>query len=153
VLADGAHGSPDDARRRPHHSDPEDPDPHHPEPHHPGYPVNPHGAHGHVITALREDEHLGCRIRIKTTYEITINDRPYSGHLMLDNDGNVYTHACPYTKFGSAMDLVKRLISLYPESFAPGHAHGEPGDGHGHGAHGSAEVRGGPREDPAGGTA
>ncbi len=95
-----------------------------------------HGAHGHALVTLREDEHLGCRIEIKTTYEITVNGVPYHGHLMLDNDGDLYTHACPYSKFGSAMDLVKHLIRLYPESFPVGQATAVPDHHGGHGAPG-----------------
>lgn len=134
-----------------------------------------HGDHGHALVTLREDEHLGCHIEIKTTYEITVNGAPYHGHLMLDNDGDLYTHACPYSKFGSAMDLVKHLIRLYPESFpvgdAPGdsghpgvqgatgdphggagHHHGDPGHAGEHGGHEAPGRAAGVTGDRPGGT-
>lgn len=76
-----------------------------------------HSAHGAQVL-LREDEHLGRVIRIRTTYEITVNGVPFHGHMLLDNDGNVYSHACPYSEFPSAMGLIKHLIELYPDDFS-----------------------------------
>ena len=83
------------------------------------------GGHGHghghavAISTEREAMHAGCHIRVKTTYEISVNGQPFAGHVVVGNDGQMYTHACPYTDFPSAIDMMKHLVDVYPEFFTP----------------------------------
>ena len=91
---------------------------------------HPHpGAHGTV----REAEHRGHHIMIRTTYEIEVDGVPIEGHLGVTDDGNVHYHPVPNVTFASAVDLVKQLIDAFPDDFSstPG---GPPGPGHDHGA-------------------
>ena len=91
--------------------------------------------------SVRETTYEGHRIRVVTTYEITIDDRPVSGHLLLDNDGSVHYHAIPNQQFPSMIDMVERIIDLawdldepQPDTPEPdnrrtgGHNHNHPGD-------------------------
>jgi hypothetical protein len=78
----------------------------------PGQP--PDGGHDHGRTSVREAEYKGHRIRIETTYHITIDGRPVTGHLMVNNAGLVHYHSIPNQEFVSAVDMVKRIIDLTP---------------------------------------
>ncbi len=75
---------------------------------------------GGELTSVRAVEHRGRKIVIRTTYEIEIDGRPYQGHAQVDEDGRIHCHAIPYDTFPSAVDFVKQLIELYPESFPGG---------------------------------
>jgi hypothetical protein len=87
--------------------------------------------HGHGLEAVRQAEHRGHRIVIKTCYEITVDGQPVTTHLSLGNDGTLRTHAMPNYAFSSAVDLVKKIIDLFPDEFTSSHS----GDGHGGHSH------------------
>lgn len=72
---------------------------------------------GTVVAGMRKTEYQGHRIRIKTSYEITVDGVPFQGHAVLDADDRICSHACPYQSFDSMLNLMKHLIDLYPESF------------------------------------
>lgn len=79
------------------------------------------GGHGHHhgggVRALRSADHRGHHIEVTTTYEIGVDGKPLEVMLNVDNDGRVTCHAVPnYISF-SAVDVVKRLIDSYPDSF------------------------------------
>jgi len=85
--------------------------------------------------SVREATYKGHRIRVVTTYEISIDDRPVSGHLLLDNDGSVHYHAIPNQQFPSLIDMVERIIDLAwdldePQPDVPGSEHGDSGGHH-----------------------
>lgn len=89
------------------------------------------GAHtGHETTSVREFTHDGHAVRIVTTYSVEVDGNPVRGHLSVDEDGRVYTHATPFVSYASAVDLVKAVIDHYPGAFA-GTGHGDAGHGHG----------------------
>ncbi len=75
---------------------------------------------GGELTSVREVEHRGRKIVIRTTYEIEVDGQPYQGHARVDEDGRIHCHAIPYDTYSSAVDFVKQLIDLYPESFPGG---------------------------------
>ena len=75
-----------------------------------------HGAGG-TIETLREEEHKGHRITIRTTYQIEVDGKPFQGDLALGNDGELHIHSLPNYQFASAVDMVKRLIDTFPEDF------------------------------------
>ncbi len=79
-------------------------------------PVHP--AHDGSLTTLRRTSHNGREIEVKTTYEISVDGRRLADHVSVAKDGSPYSHSCPYEQFSSMVDLVKRLVDLYPESFA-----------------------------------
>lgn len=86
--------------------------------------------HGHdhdepTSTTVREVRHKGHRIRIETTYRITVDGQPVTGHVMVNNAGRVHYHSIPNQEFDSAVDMVKRIIDLAgPEqSVRSGHDH------------------------------
>lgn len=76
-----------------------------------------HGGSGqgeHTTTSVREASHKGRKIRIETTYSITVDGEPIGGHVMVEDDGKVHYHSIPNQEFRSAIDMVKRLIDLIP---------------------------------------
>ncbi|MEU0936352.1 hypothetical protein [Embleya sp. NPDC005971] len=102
----------------------------------------PETMHG-SMDSVREEEFEGHRIVIRTSYEITVDDRPVTAHLMVSNNGEVHCHALPAYQFLSAVDTVKALIQYFPDEFPPGGGgHGgpaEPGGHAGHEGHGGHE--------------
>jgi hypothetical protein len=90
--------------------------------------------HEGPLETVREADHNGHHIVIRTSYSIEVDGRPVTGHLAVGNDGRVTYHAVPNLSFESAVDLVKRLIDAFPDDFeAPGGGHDhDPGGGHGH---------------------
>lgn len=77
---------------------------------------------------VREADYKGHHIVIRTTYEIEVDGVPVTGHMGVADDGRVHYHPVPNTSFASAVDLVKRLIDVFPNDFA--------GDGHAQAPHG-----------------
>lgn len=75
-----------------------------------------HGEGGSIET-VREDEHEGHRIVIRTTYRIEVDGEVLNVPLGLDNEGNVHCHSLPNYQFASAVDMVKQLIDSFPEDF------------------------------------
>lgn len=76
--------------------------------------------HGARMESLREDDYEGHHIVIRTSYSITIDGKAVMAHLALTNDGEVQYHGLPNYSFGSAIDLVKKMIDVYPDDFAAG---------------------------------
>jgi hypothetical protein len=78
--------------------------------------------HGeHAIESVREAEHNGHAIVVRTRYEIEVDRKPVMLAVMVDNFGRVACHALPNYSFVSAIDLVKQLIDTFPEDFHPEH--------------------------------
>ncbi|HEX2053775.1 MAG TPA: hypothetical protein VHJ78_08645 [Actinomycetota bacterium] len=89
--------------------------------------------------SIREEVYKGHHIKVVTTYEITVDGRPVSGHLSIDNSGSVHYHAIPNQEFLSMIDMVKRIIdvsaglgTLNGPSGPDDHDHGGHNHGHGH---------------------
>ena len=90
----------------------------------------------HSNMSIRQTEHKGKKIVIKTHYEITIDGKPFENHLMVDDKGRVHCHGLPNYAYPSMLDLIKRLIdaeleqgddAITPENMGP--------DNIGHGGH------------------
>lgn len=89
--------------------------------------------HEHSTESVREATYKGHRIRIVTTYRIEVDGTPVTGHLLVTGEGTLHYHAIPNQEFGSAVDMVKRIIDLAPEGpAAPGGEHGGHGGHDGH---------------------
>lgn len=77
---------------------------------HADHPMGPHAS-------VREIDYNGHRITIQTQYEIKVDGKPITGHIYVDNEGKVSTHALPAYSFVSTVDLVKKLIDAFPGNF------------------------------------
>jgi hypothetical protein len=98
----------------------------------PSYVEHTHEA---LARSTRVLEHRGSTITITTTYEVRIDERLLTLHMMVDEEGRLWSHLCPYLTFATATELVSHLLQRMPHLF-------EPGDEH---AHHSAHVHGGAR--------
>jgi hypothetical protein len=117
-----------------------------------GFEVQPH-LHDHgpadgTSTSVREFEHRDHHARIETTYRISIDGEPLTGHVEVLPSGRVHYHPFPQYAPESAVDVVKAVIDTIwekppvPDDLAspagpeppPGESHGHHGD-HGGGAH------------------
>jgi hypothetical protein len=100
---------------------------------HPG-----HQPHEHPGVSVREVQYRGHVIRVETSYRITVDGRPVTGHVIVGTDGRVHYHSIPNQQFESAVDMVKRIIDLTPpdrpradEGHYDGSHEGQP-EGHHH---------------------
>lgn len=66
---------------------------------------------------VRQDDYKGHHIVVRTIYQITIDGKAVSGHLMLTNDGQVQYHGLPNRSFDSTIQLARTLIDKFPEDF------------------------------------
>lgn len=91
-------------------------------------------ARGDTMESVREADYRGHHIVIRTTYRIEVDGKPVEGHIMVSDDGFVHFEAIPNSEYTSAVDLVKRIIDVFPAEFARG---------------GSRPLEGGEAHDPA----
>jgi hypothetical protein len=105
-----------------------------------GFPTYVEHEHESLARSVRTLEHQGRVISITTTYEVRIEGRLLSLHMMVDEEGRLWSHLCPYQTFATALELVRHLLTRMPQLFeaAPHepHPHQEP-SAHEH-AHGGA---------------
>jgi hypothetical protein len=88
---------------------------------------------GHGDTVVREFTHNGHVVKVTTTYHVEVDGQPIQGHLSVDEDGQVFTHATPFVTYASAVDLMKAVLDAYPDAFAdPGSDEHSPHSGHDH---------------------
>lgn len=71
------------------------------------------------MESLREATYDGHEIVVRTSYTIEVDGQPITGHVGVGDDGRVHYHAVPERSFTSAIDLVKKLIDLFPDDFPP----------------------------------
>ena len=92
--------------------------------------------HPHQTGALadvRQAEHRGHRIEVRTSYSITVDGRPFDIHVVVDNEGRVFYHGLPTRDFPSVIALVEKAIDQFPDDFGPVGDPGGTGQGHPHG--------------------
>lgn len=73
--------------------------------------------HHATTETIREADHQGHHIVVKTRYEISVDGRKVLGHLGVSNDGHVHYHPIPNLSFASALDMVKAIIDVFPHQF------------------------------------
>ncbi|ABD09627.1 hypothetical protein ThrDRAFT_00722 [Frankia casuarinae] len=101
----------------------------------------PEHVHGDPARSVREDDFDGHHVVITTTYEITVDGQPLNVHIGVSNDGTAHCHGLPNYQIPSVVDLVRLIITAFPEEFSPGASgddhgpHGDPGEHHHHDAH------------------
>ena len=66
---------------------------------------------------VRQDDYKGHHIVVRTVYNITIDRKEVTGHVMLTNDGQVQYHGLPNRSFDSTIQLARTLIDNFPEDF------------------------------------
>jgi hypothetical protein len=73
--------------------------------------------HGGELVSVRTESYQGHQIVIRTTYEISVDGRPFEIAMTVDNGGRVHYHGLPTRDFPSAIDLVKKAIDFFPDDF------------------------------------
>ena len=68
--------------------------------------------------SVREADYHGHHIVVRTSYDIEVDGRMVMGHMGVTNDGKVHYHPVPNMAFVSAIDMVKKLIDIFPDDFA-----------------------------------
>jgi hypothetical protein len=95
-------------------------------------------AHGSGdLSSMRYASYKGHQIAVRTTYEITVDGRPFAIHVTVDNSGRVHYHGLPTRDFPSLISLVQKAIDMFPEDFRepvskPDSDDGSHHDGHSH---------------------
>ena len=86
----------------------------------------------HESVVTREADYKGHHIVVRTTYQVEVDGKPLMGHMGVSNDGDVHYHPVPNLQFASALDMVKKIIDVFPSEFEPGATTAEmPGMAHG----------------------
>src|SRR5215475_3589074 len=80
-------------------------------------PMTMHHGTGRV-ESVREADHNGHHIVIRTTYQVEVDGRVLDLPLGVDNDGHVHCHSLPNYQFTSAIDMVKQIIDSFPADFS-----------------------------------
>jgi hypothetical protein len=113
--------------------DPFTPGQEHPEWVRTSFPAYVQHPHDYLARSVRTLENQGRTITITTTYEVRVEGQLVTLHMMVDEQGQLWSHLCPYQSFPSAMDLVRHLLRRMPHLFeAPPHDHdAHPAHGHG----------------------
>ena len=92
--------------------------------------------HGESLVT-RETDYKGHHIVVRTKYEVEVDGKPLMGHLGVSDAGAVHYHPVPNMSFASALDMVKKIIDVFPDEFGPG-ATPEPMPDMDHTGHGMA---------------
>ena len=92
--------------------------------------------HGESVIT-RQTEYKGHHILVRTKYEVEVDGKPVMGHLGVNDEGSVHYHPIPNLRFDSALDMVKKIIDVFPDDFGP---HADPHSGSG--THGSQGMSG-----------
>jgi hypothetical protein len=68
-------------------------------------------------TVTREGDYKGHHFVVRTKYEVEIDGKPLMGHMGVADDGSVHYHPVPNLSFGSALDMVRKIIDVFPDDF------------------------------------
>ena len=74
--------------------------------------------HGESLVT-RETDYKGHHIVVRTKYEVEVDGKPLMGHLGVSDAGAVHYHPVPNMSFASALDMVKKIIDVFPDEFGP----------------------------------
>jgi hypothetical protein len=66
---------------------------------------------------------------------VEVDGKPLAGHLGVSDSGLVHYHPVPNVSYSSALDMVRKIIDVYPDDFGPGAMPGEPMDHDSHAMH------------------
>ena len=105
---------------------------------HPAYAQHSHATG--PVTSTRTIQVGGHDIEVRTTYEVRLDGETLSLNLMVDSDGRLWTHLCPYVTFATAPELVEYILERAPEALI-GLTPAAHGGGHAHPPHSHSERR------------
>ena len=75
-----------------------------------GYVIPESHGHRDSFTTVRLATYRDKKIRVETTYKITINEEPVTTHTTVLDDGSVHCHSFPNYSFPTAMDLARKIV-------------------------------------------
>ncbi|HKU44357.1 MAG TPA: hypothetical protein VJR89_39630 [Polyangiales bacterium] len=79
------------------------------------------------VTSSRTIHAGGHEIEVRTTYEVRLDGQAVALNIMVDSDGRLWTHLCPYATFATAPELVEYVLEHAPEALVglahSGHEH------------------------------
>ncbi len=75
--------------------------------------------HGESVVT-READYKGHHIVVRTKYDVEIDGKPLMGHMGVTDAGSVHYHPVPNLSFASALDMVRKIIDVFPDDFGPG---------------------------------
>jgi hypothetical protein len=81
------------------------------------YPT--YAEHAHTegpVTSSRTIHAGGHEIEVRTTYEVRLDADAIDMNIMVDSDGRLWTHLCPYVTFATAPELVEYVLEHAPEA-------------------------------------
>jgi hypothetical protein len=93
------------------------------------FPTYVEHTHESLARSDRTLEHRGRTITITTTYEVRVEGRLVTLHMMVDEEGRLWSHLCPYVTFATAPELVRHLLTRMPQLFEapqPSHTDHDP---------------------------
>jgi hypothetical protein len=108
------------------------------------FPEYAEHTHEALVRSVRTLESRGHTITITTAYEVRVDGRLVTLHMMVDEQGELWSHLCPYLSFPSATELVRHLLERLPHLFEGTDSGGHGGHG-GHDHHPPAPEHGGAR--------
>ena len=76
-------------------------------------------AHRGSMASIRTDSYKGYDIRVETSYKISVDGKPLSGHVDLTNSGQIHYHPLPNLSAASAVEMVHAIIDSFPDEFGP----------------------------------
>jgi len=113
------------------------------------FPTYVEHQHENLVRSDRVLEHRGNTITITTMYEVRVEGRLVTLHMMVDEEGRLWSHLCPYLTFATATELVLHLLERMPHLFeaapAGDEARSAPEAHGGHDHHHPVQGRGGRR--------
>jgi hypothetical protein len=89
--------------------------------------------HHEESVVTRETDYKGHHIVVRTTYHVEVDGKSLMGHMGVTDSGSVHYHPVPNLSFASALDMVKKIIDVFPDDFGPG-AEPDPMPGMNHGS-------------------
>jgi hypothetical protein len=81
------------------------------------FPTYVEHRHENLVRSERVLEHRGSTITITTMYEVRVEGRLVTLHMMVDEEGRLWSHLCPYLTFATATELVLHLLERMPHLF------------------------------------
>ncbi len=75
--------------------------------------------HHEESVVTRETDYKGHHIVVRTKYEVEIDGKSLMGHIGVTDSGAVHYHPVPNLSFASALDMVKKIIDVFPDDFRP----------------------------------
>jgi len=81
------------------------------------HPAYAHHVHTEgPVTTSRIIDSGGHEIEVRTTYEVRLDGEAIDVNMMVDSDGRLWTHLCPYRTFATAPELVEYVLDHAPEA-------------------------------------